>query len=71
MEGLPVYIVVGTPVVAVPLVVVCPFVVDWAVPPTVLVGVGYAAARLVVALRMGVGAVFVGVVPRTAPEAVL
>ena len=44
---------------------------DGAIPPTILVGVRHVAARLVVALGVGVGAVFVGVVPRTAPEAVL
>ena len=44
---------------------------DGAIPPTVLVGVRHTAARFVVALGVGVGAVFVGVVPCAAPEAVL
>ena len=71
VEGLPVHIVIGTPVVAIPLVVIRTLVMDGAIPPTILVGVGHAAARLVVTLGVGVGAVFVGVVPCAAPEAVL
>ena len=42
-----------------------------AVPACVLVSIGHIAARLVVALGVGVGAVLVVVVARAAPEAVL
>ena len=71
MEGLPVYIIVGTPIITVPLVVIHTFVVDGTVPPTILVGIGHTAAHLVVALGVGVGAVLVGVVAHAAPEAIL
>ena len=72
MERLPVYIVVGATVVAIPLIVVLhTLVMDRTVPLSILVGVGYAATCLVVALRVGVGAAFVVVGVGTAPEAVL
>ena len=69
MERLPVYIVVGATIVAIPLIVVlCTLVMDRTVPLSILVGVGYAATCLVVALRVGVGAAFVVVGVGTAPE---
>ena len=71
MEGLPVHVIISTPIVAIPLVVIRTFVMDGAIPPAILVSVRYVAACLVVALGVGVGAVFVGVVPCAAPEAVL
>ena len=71
MERLPVHVIISTSVVAVPLIVIRTFVMDGAISPTVLVGVRHAAARFVVALGVGVGAIFVGVVMHAAPEAVL
>ena len=70
MEGLPVHVIKGTSIVAIPLIVVG-MVVGGAVAPSMLVGVGHVAARLVVALGVGIGAVLVVVGPRAAPEAVL
>ena len=71
VEGLPVHVIVGTPIVAIPLVVIRTFVMDGAIPPTILVSVRHSAVRPVIALGVGVGAVFVGVVLRTAPKTVL
>ena len=70
VEGLPVHVVVGATVVAVPLVVVCE-VVGGAVTACVLVSVGYVAARLVIALGVGTGAVLVVVGTASTPHTIL
>ena len=71
MEGLPVHIVVSTSIVTIPFIAIGTFVVNGAVPSAILVGVGYTATCLVVALGMGVGTVLVGVVACAAPETIL
>ena len=70
MEGLPVYVIISATIVAVPLVVVCK-VVGGAVMPCVLVGVRYSAARSVIALGVGAGAVLVVVRTATTPYTIL
>ena len=71
VEGLPVHVIVSTPIVTIPFIVIGTFVMNGAVPSAILVGVRYAATCFVIALGMGVGAVLVGVVARAAPEAIL
>ena len=72
MERLPVYVIVGAAVIAIPLVVIYrTFVVDGAESPCIPVSVGHSAACLVVTLGVGVGAVLVVVGAGATPEAVL
>ena len=71
VEGFPVHIVVSTPIVTIPFIVIGTFVMNGAVPSAILVGVGYTATCLVIALGMGAGTVLVGVVARAAPETIL
>ena len=72
MEGLPVHIIIHTTIIAVPLIVIdCAFVMDRAVPPSILVGVGHIAASLVITLGVGVGTVLVVMVVCATPEAIL
>ena len=71
VEGLPVHIVVSAAIVTIPLIVVSTFVVNGAVPPAILVGVGHIAMCLIIALGVGVGTVLVGVIACAAPKAIL
>ena len=70
VEGLPVHVIVGAAIVAVPLIVIRK-VVGRAVVSCMLVGVGYIAAHLVVALGVGAGAVLVVVGTASTPHAIL
>ena len=70
VEGLPVHVVVGATVVTVPFVVVRK-VMGRAVAACMFVGVGYAAARFVIALGVGAGAVLVVVGMASTPHAIL
>ena len=72
MEGLPVHVIIGTTVIAIPLIVIHhTFIMDGTVPSSMFVGIGYATMCLVVTLGVGVGAVLVVMGTGATPEAIL